>query len=182
MSVQPVTRPGTGSGRTARQPRPRTPKLVLAPAVRKNSPRTPFVLLIVGLLGFGLLALLLLNTAAAQGAFRLNALQTQSSSLGDQEQAYAQQAAKLADPANLAASAAKLGMGPGGPPRFLVPGQPKWLGHWVGNLFVIPALQAPKPPVAASVAAKTPKSTGTTVKPSTGASPTAQPTATGTTG
>jgi hypothetical protein len=95
--------------------------------------------LIVGLLGLGLLALLLLNTASAQDAFRLSDLQRQSKVLADQEQTLSRQAADLSDPASLAAAAGKLGMVPGAVPIFLKPGQKAPAGKLIDGMIVVPA-------------------------------------------
>jgi hypothetical protein len=76
------------------------------------------------LLAAGLLGLLLLNTALAQNAFRMHALQQRSAVLAEQEQALSLQADKLSDPAALAAAAARLGLMPGGLPEYLPAGAP----------------------------------------------------------
>jgi hypothetical protein len=96
------------------------------------------VLLVVALLGLGLLALLLLNTASAQDAFRLSDLQRQSKTLADQEQALSRQAADLSDPASVAAAATKLGMVPGAVPIFLAPGQKVPAGEVIDGMVIVP--------------------------------------------
>lgn len=125
-----TTRPGAAPSRA---------RLAALPAARAHAPRAPFVLLIVGLLGLGLLALLLLNTASAQDAFRLSDLQRQSKALADQEQTLTRQSADLSDPANVAAAASKLGMVPGAVPIFLKPGQKVPAGKLIGDMVVVPA-------------------------------------------
>jgi hypothetical protein len=103
------------------------------------------VLLVVGLLGLGLLALLLLNTASAQDAFQLSDLQRQSKALGDQQQSLSRQASQLSDPASVAAAAAKLGMIPGAVPIFLAPGQKAPAGENVDGLIIVPAPRPAQP-------------------------------------
>jgi hypothetical protein len=137
--------------------------------------------LVVALLGFGLLALLLLNTASAQDAFRLSDLQRQSKALADQEQSLSRQAAGLSDPASVAAAAAKLGMVPGAVPIFLGPGQKVPAGEIIGGMVIVPAPRPTQPSHPASTpAATTPvkktatansatKPPATTTKPATGA-------------
>ena len=112
--------------------------------------------MIVLLLGLGLLALLLLNTASAQDAFRLSDLQRQSKGLSDQQQALARQAQALSDPASIAAAAGTLGMVPGGPPTFLPPGAKVPAGHVVGGMIYVPGPAVAKVPARKPAAAKPP--------------------------
>jgi hypothetical protein len=83
------------------------------------APRTPFVLLVVGLLGGALVSLLLLNTVLAKDAFSLTALQRGNKQLTQQQQALEEQIASADSPAALAAKARKLGMVPASTPRFV---------------------------------------------------------------
>jgi hypothetical protein len=71
------------------------------------------------LLGGGLLALLLVNTAMANGSFRLHDLQAASDQLTDRQQALRQDIAVQAAPERLAARARALGMVPSGSAAFL---------------------------------------------------------------
>ena len=133
---------GTGStpsGRPAARPR-----LWLVPAPRR-APRAPFVVVLLALLLVGLVGLLLLNTASAQDAFRLSALQRQQQALELQRQELAHQADALGDPFQLEAKALTLGMIPVGAPIFLAPGQPLPKGAVVvgDGIVVVPA---PLPP------------------------------------
>jgi hypothetical protein len=158
--TRPATRPGAGPSRS---------RLSLVPAPRRAAPRTPFVLIIVGLLGLGLLVLLLLNTASAQDAFRLSDLQRQSKSLADQQQSLTRSAEALGDPASLAAAAQRLGMVPGGPPTFLQPGQKVPAGQVIDGMVVVPGAAAPSPPQAASApTTSTPTKSPATPKSTTG--------------
>lgn len=107
----------------ARARRPRRPPLAVVPA-RHPAPRgalrrSPFVAVVVSLLGAGLLGLLVLNTALAQDAFRLHTLKQDSRALEDREEALRREVEALRSPQELAGRAAALGMVPAGPPVFL---------------------------------------------------------------
>jgi len=92
----PVTGPGRGSARRS-----------LA-----RSPRMPFILLLVGLLGGALVCLLVISTTLAQGAFRITNLQEQNANLARQEQTLTNEVAQAGSPAVIAAEAKQLGMRP----------------------------------------------------------------------
>ncbi|MFC5723150.1 septum formation initiator family protein [Streptomyces gamaensis] len=83
--------------------------------------RTPFVLLVVVLLGSGLISLLVLNSALNQGSFELSKLQRKTTELTDEQQALQQEVDELAAPDALERRARGLGMVPGGSPAFLAP-------------------------------------------------------------
>jgi cell division protein FtsB len=91
----------------------------LVPAGRTSAARTPFVLLVVVLLGSGLLSLLLLNASLNKGSFRLSKLEQRTKELTDEQQALQQQVDGYSDPAKLAERARRMGMVPGGSPAFL---------------------------------------------------------------
>jgi len=140
---------------------PRPVRWLPVPAQRR-APRTPFVLLIVGLLGCGLVGLLLLNTATASGSFRAQSLQQRNADLTLRQQALQREVGALDTPQALASAAAKLGMVPGSDPAFLVrqPG-----GSWkvMGSPTVATAPPTPSPapkpkPKPKSHHAATPKS------------------------
>jgi hypothetical protein len=105
--------PGRGA---ARPPRPAL-RVVAAPA--PDRARTAFVALCLLLLGGGLLTLLLVNTAMANGSFRLHDLQATSDQLTDRQEALRQDIAVQAAPERLAARARALGMVPSGSAAFL---------------------------------------------------------------
>ncbi|MFE1173678.1 septum formation initiator family protein [Streptomyces sp. NPDC058773] len=88
---------------------------------RGTAARTPFVLLIVVLLGSGLITLLLLNSALNQGSFELSKLEKQTDELTDEQQALQQDVDAYSAPGALERRARKLGMVPGGTPAFLLP-------------------------------------------------------------
>jgi cell division protein FtsB len=92
------------------------------PADRPSAPaRTPFVLLVVLLLGSGLLSLLLLNAAVNQGAFELDELEKRAEELTDEEQALQQELDSFSSPDALAERAREMGLVPGGNPAFILP-------------------------------------------------------------
>ncbi|MEU6066623.1 septum formation initiator family protein [Streptomyces sp. NPDC047082] len=109
MSRKPELR-----GRAARLAR-------LFPAGRKQAARTPFVLLVVLLLGGGLIGLLVLNSALSEGSFRLDDLQKQTKNLTDEQQALQRDIDAYSAPDALQRRARELGMVPGGDPAFLDP-------------------------------------------------------------
>ncbi|MFJ6702671.1 MULTISPECIES: septum formation initiator family protein [unclassified Streptomyces] len=92
----------------------------LFPVGRANqAARTPFVLLVVLLLGGGLICLLVLNSALSEGSFRLDDLQKQTKNLTDEEQALQRDIDAYSAPDALQRRARELGMVPGGDPVFL---------------------------------------------------------------
>jgi hypothetical protein len=99
--TRPVTAPGA-------RPAPRT----AGPRRRTRPARTPFIRLLVGLLGGALISLLVISTTLAQGAFRITTLQQQNANLSRQEQILSNQVAQAADPAVIAKRAQQLGMRP----------------------------------------------------------------------
>ncbi|MER7727373.1 cell division protein FtsL [Streptomyces sp. NPDC096323] len=91
------------------------------PAGPSNAARTPFVLLVVLLLGGGLISLLLLNSALNEGSFRLSELKKRTTELTDDQQALQRDVDSASEPDALARRARELGMVPGGSPAFLGP-------------------------------------------------------------
>ncbi|QFQ96620.1 hypothetical protein F9278_10760 [Streptomyces phaeolivaceus] len=109
MSRKPELR-----GRAARLAR-------LLPTRPKGAARTPFVLLVVLLLGGGLIGLLVLNSALSEGSFKLDDLQDDVKSYTDEEQALQRDVDAYSAPDALQRRARELGMVPGGDPAFLNP-------------------------------------------------------------
>ncbi|WP_018545596.1 septum formation initiator family protein [Streptomyces sp. LaPpAH-108] len=109
MGAEPELR-----GRAARLAR-------LFPAGRARAARTPFVFLVVLLLGGGLLGLLMLNSALSEGSFKLDDLQKRTKNLTDEEQALQRDIDSYSSPDALQRRARELGMVPGGDPAFLGP-------------------------------------------------------------
>jgi len=93
----------------------------LFPAGRARAARTPFVLLVVLLLGGGLIGLLVLNSALSEGSFKLADLQKRTKNLTDEEQALQRDIDAYSSPDALQRRARELGMVPGGDPAFLGP-------------------------------------------------------------
>ncbi|MFG2130381.1 hypothetical protein ACGFNV_21565 [Streptomyces sp. NPDC048751] len=83
--------------------------------------RTPFVLLVVLLLGGGLIGLLVLNSALSEGVFKMGDLQRDTKNLTDEEQALQRDIDAYSAPDALQRRARELGMVPGGDPAFLDP-------------------------------------------------------------
>ncbi|MEU7380807.1 MULTISPECIES: septum formation initiator family protein [unclassified Streptomyces] len=126
MSRKPELR-----GRAARLAR-------LFPAGRGQAARTPFVLLVVLLLGGGLIGLLMLNSALSEGAFQREGLQKDTKNLTDEEQALQRDIDSYSAPDALQLRARQLGMVPGGDPAFL---------NADGSVKGVPSA-APEPPPA----------------------------------
>ncbi|GAA2649233.1 septum formation initiator family protein [Streptomyces lunalinharesii] len=105
------------------RPRARQRLTALLPSVPRGATaaRTPFVLLVVVLLGSGLITLLLLNSALNQGSFELSKLERKTGELTDEQQALQQEVDGYSAPDALARRARRLGMVPGGNPAFLMP-------------------------------------------------------------
>ncbi|MBV7694886.1 septum formation initiator family protein [Streptomyces sp. TRM70350] len=93
----------------------------LLPSGRRQAARTPFVLLVVLLLGGGLIGLLLLNSALSEGSFQLDDLQKETKNLTDEEQALQRDIDAYSAPEALQRRARELGMVPGSDPAFLNP-------------------------------------------------------------
>ncbi|MFF3780472.1 septum formation initiator family protein [Streptomyces sp. NPDC001933] len=105
---------GQLKGRAARLAR-------LMPSGPSKAARTPFVLLVVVLLGGGLITLLVLNSALNEGSFRLSELKKRTTELTDEEQALQHDVDNYSKPDALERRARELGMVPGGSPAFLNP-------------------------------------------------------------
>ncbi|MET9443878.1 hypothetical protein [Streptomyces sp. NPDC006610] len=127
MSRKPELR-----GRAARLAR-------LLPAGRGQAARTPFVLLVVLLLGGGLIGLLVLNSALSEGSFRLDDIRKETKNLTDEEQALQRDIDAYSAPDALQRRAQELGMVPGGDPAFLSPD---------GTVKGVPSPAAPTPAAA----------------------------------
>ena len=101
----PVTRP---QARPVTRPQTRP----VAGAASRSRPRTPFILLLIGLLGGAMVSLLVISTTLAQGAFQITSLQQQNANLTRQEQALNNAVAQAANPAVIAKEAEQFGMRP----------------------------------------------------------------------
>jgi hypothetical protein len=146
-------RPATGrtpARAPARPPRPSL-RVVQAPAAERG--RTGVIVLALLLLGVGLLTLLLINTALAQGSFRLHDLQATSDRLADREQALRESIDAAAAPERLAERARALGMVPSQSTAFVRLSDGKVLG------VAEPAKAPERPTVTSSASTSTKKST-----------------------
>ena len=87
-----------------------------APAVhaapRRPTSRTPFILLLLGLLGGGLVCLLVINTTLAAASYRIDNLQRSNALASQQVQQLQQQVASEQSPTSIEQRAVKLGMRP----------------------------------------------------------------------
>jgi len=110
MAAPARSQPGRRPGAPPAAPRTRPAGARPRPAAAARPSRMPFVFLIVGLLGGGLLCLLLVNTILDTGTYRITTLQQQNITLLQQTQALQAQIVHEESPSVLAAQAIKLGM------------------------------------------------------------------------
>ena len=81
-------------------------------AGRSATSRTPFILLLLGLLGGGLVCLLVINTTLAAASYRIDNLQRSNAAATQQVQELQQQVASEQSPGSIEQRALKLGMRP----------------------------------------------------------------------
>jgi len=81
-------------------------------AGRPATSRTPFILLLLGLLGGGLVCLLVINTTLAAASYRIENLQRGNAAATQQVQDLQQQVASEQSPGSIEQRAVKLGMRP----------------------------------------------------------------------
>ena len=79
----------------------------------------PFVLLVLGLLGGGLICLLVINTTLGATSFRVSQLQSSNTTLSQEEHQLQQQVYAEQNPAQIANRAYQLGMRPQSQLNFL---------------------------------------------------------------
>ncbi|MHC5261539.1 septum formation initiator family protein [Streptomyces sp. UC4497] len=151
---------GSLRGRAARLAR----LLPLGPSGGTQAARTPFVLLVVLLLGGGLITLLMLNSSLNEGSFQLTKLKKQTTELTDDEQELQRDVDSYSAPDALLRRARGLGMVPGGDPVFLEPN-----GTVKGRPS--PAAGPPAPPLVEPT--QTPEAASASPSPSTSPSPSA---------
>lgn len=170
MSRKPELR-----GRAARLAR-------LLPVRPKGAARTPFVLLVVLLLGGGLIGLLVLNSALSEGSFKLDDLQDDVKSYTDQEQALQRDVDAYSAPDALQRRARELGMVPGGDPAFLNPdgtvkGVPSAAQQTMARmpLVLAPEVLDPGPPASPTPTPLTPTPSASTPTPSAPSATATQP-------
>lgn len=78
-----------------------------------------YSMFLAGILGMAFVAVLLINTSLASGAYTISELQRQQSSLAEEEQLLAEQVALVSTPSALEEKARSLGMVPSETPVFL---------------------------------------------------------------
>jgi cell division protein FtsB len=136
----------------------------------------PFVVLVLGVLGGGLVGLLLLNSAAAADSFAQDRLQRDTAELTVREQELSREVAAMEAPGALASQARRLGLVPSGEPGFLIVGAD---GSTRAVGTASPATTPPPPPPPSPTASQT-TATATAnghgqPSPAAGAGPTASP-------
>jgi hypothetical protein len=94
-------------------------RLTVVPRTAGHTPKVPFVVLVLLVLGGGLVGLLVLNTSLQQGAFYEASLQDQQNALATQREDLRLKIAALRDPQRLAREAHSLGMVPNTSPVFI---------------------------------------------------------------
>jgi hypothetical protein len=130
MSAMPIRAP-----RTTAMPRTRKHlKLVkqatapmMAPIAEAMPLRLPqgqastkrFTYIVMGIMGFGMLASLLVNILSAQASITKQSLQTQLSNLVSQQQSLERTVISTESPENLVRAAYRMGMVPAGSPAFI---------------------------------------------------------------
>lgn len=108
MSVQPVSTPGEGT-----TPRPdRSARLRAVPGSRRKLARIPFVMVLAGILGAGMVGVLLLNTTLQSQAFEAAQLERRAGVLSYREGELESQVVHAGSVDELNRRAAKLGMRP----------------------------------------------------------------------
>jgi hypothetical protein len=116
--------------RGARGHRTARPQLrIVSPLRQERASRGVFALVVVGLLILGMIVILVINTALAQGAFTVSELQNRQAALAQQEQGLSQAVAAAAAPDTLEKSAQAMGMVPSQTPVFLKVPSGKVLGR-----------------------------------------------------
>jgi hypothetical protein len=106
--------------KTGPAPGPR-PRLAVIEGFAGRRSAIPFALLILAVLGIGLVALLMLNTAMDEDSVRMQQAQQRQAALTDREQQLSQQLSGLSAPSALASQAAVLGLVPNPQPAFINP-------------------------------------------------------------
>ncbi|MGL5858264.1 MAG: hypothetical protein ACRC35_07665 [Angustibacter sp.] len=148
----------------ARGPRPAL-RVVRPPSPDRG--RSVFAGVCLALLGAGLIGLLVVNTALAQGSFRLHDLRESTDRLDDREQLLRQDIDRRAAPEQLARRARQLGMVSSGPPAFIRLRD----GRVLGSARAAPTPRASAPGDRSEAASRGPDDPAEASRP--GASPTA---------
>ena len=147
-------------------------RLAIVPARATSARRTPFAVLLFGLLVAGVVGLLMFNTHMQQRAFAASELEAKATALEAEQQSLHMDLQRLRDPQRVAQAARDLGMVMPANPAFLQMRTGKVIGKPVpanadGALFVRnfkatkPAVMKPKPKIVRVPAAITPATGGT---------------------
>lgn len=114
-----VTSAARAGARPLSRPTTTRPRLRVVTGAPPKHGGATFSIICATLLGAGLIGLLLLNTALAQGSFTLHDLRATSAQLTDRADSLTQSLEASKSPANLAAKAANMGMVPAQSVAFL---------------------------------------------------------------
>jgi hypothetical protein len=114
-----MTSTARAGARALQRPITQTPRLRVVTGAPLQRGGPAFVLICATLLAAGLIGVLLLNTALAEGSFTLHSLRTTSDQLTDTQGAVSQSLEAAQAPANLAKRAADMGMVPAQSAAFL---------------------------------------------------------------
>lgn len=118
--LEPDFEPDLAATPTPSAPERARPNLRLVSPLRpERASRGVFALIVAGLLGLGLVAMLIINTQLAQGAFVVSDLNQQLQQLQEQEAVLNEEVATVAAPSALSGRARALGMIPSQTPVFL---------------------------------------------------------------
>ena len=133
--------------RSLNRPTTETPRLRVVTGAPLQRGGAAFVLVCATLLAAGLIGLLLINTALAQGSFTLHDLRTTSDQLTDAQGSLNQSLDALKSPANLATRATDMGMVPATSAAFLRLSDGKVIGVATpalpGHLFTVIPVRPP---------------------------------------
>jgi hypothetical protein len=106
----PATRPAALPAARTAPARPAGTAAQATGAGRRPASRTPFILLVLGLLGGGLVCLLVINTTLAAGSFRISALQQSNTQASQRVEELQQQVATEESPSSIEQRALQLGL------------------------------------------------------------------------
>ena len=147
-----VAAPGAPGAAVPSRPSVRRPPLRVVQAPPTAGSPLGFAVVCAALLGAGLIALLLLNTAVAQDSFGLQRLQAGSQQLADQKQALIQSNNLAAAPPQLAAKVVRVDVDVGGTPGLVPAGSAGFVQLPSGQVLGVanPAVRSRPPTVITS--------------------------------
>jgi hypothetical protein len=97
----------------------KSPSLALITPVTNRAKRTPFVVVLLGMIGAGLVGLIVLSTYMQAQAFELDRLQDEARDLQTEQAALERDVSQLESPRNLGSRALVYGMVPSRTPVYL---------------------------------------------------------------